>query len=109
MARITEMGMYLARLRDNAGIKQNELAKKVTWSPAVLSRVESGERAVSSEELNCILEAIGTDEALRFRETAGRDWRELQKPPLGHPDEVAAVDSGGGTAEHRRSFTQARH
>ena len=87
MANIGEMGKYLARLRENAGIKQNELAKKITWSPAVLSRVESGERAVSSEELNSVLQAIGTEEALRFRETAGRDWRELHKPPLGHPDE----------------------
>ena len=87
MANIGELGKYLARLRDNAGIKQNELAKKVTWSPAVLSRVESGERAVSSEELNSILEAIGTEDALEFRETTGREWRQLQKPPLGHPDE----------------------
>ena len=82
-----EMGKYLARLRDKAGLKQNELAKKVTLSPAVLSRVESGERVVSGDELSSILEAIGTEEALRFRETAGRDWRKSQKPPLGHPDE----------------------
>ncbi len=88
MNTVAETGKYLARLRDNAGIKQNELAKKVTWSPAVLSRVESGERAVSSEELNSILEAIGTEDALKFRETTGREWRELQKPPFGHPDEL---------------------
>ena len=83
----TEMGKYLAHLRDKAGLKQNELAQKVTWSPAVLSRVESGERAVSTDELNSILEAIGTEEARQFRETAGRVWRISQKPPLGHPDE----------------------
>ena len=82
-----EMGKYLAHLRDKAGLKQNELAQKVTWSPAVLSRVESGERAVSTEELTSILEAIGTEEARRFRETAGRVWRISQKPPLGHPNE----------------------
>lgn len=82
-----EMGKYLAHLRDKAGLKQNELAQKVTWSPAVLSRVESGGRDVSADELNSILEAIGTEEALRFRETAGRVWQKLQKPPFGHPDE----------------------
>ncbi len=59
-----EVGKYLARLRDKAGLKQNELAQKVTWSPAVLSRVESGERAVSSDELNSILKAIGTNKTL---------------------------------------------
>lgn len=87
MTTSTEAGRYLARLRDRAGLRQNELAQKVTWSPAVLSRVESGEREVSTDELNSILEAIGTEEALLFRETAGRDWHKLQKPPLGHPDE----------------------
>lgn len=29
--------IILAHLRDKAGLKQNELAQKVTWSPAVLS------------------------------------------------------------------------
>ena len=84
---ITEVGAYLARLREQAGFKQNELAQKVTWSPAVLSRVESGERALSPEELDSILEAIGTEEALGFKETSGRVWLHLPRPPLGHPDE----------------------
>ena len=83
----TEVGKYLALLRDKAGLKQNELAQKVTWSSAVLSRVESGERAVSTDELNSILDAIGTKEARQFQKTAGRIWQKLEKPPLGHPDE----------------------
>ena len=83
----TEVGKYLAHLRDKAGLKQNELAQKVTWSSAVLSRVESGERVVSTDELNSILDAIGTEEARQFRKTADRIWRKLEKPPLGHPSE----------------------
>ena len=82
-----EMGAYLARLRDRAKLKQNELASKVTWSPAVLSRVESGERPLSPEERDAILEAIGTEEALSFKETAKNVWEHLPRPPLGHPDE----------------------
>ena len=93
MTASTEIGKYLARLRDKAGLKQNELAQKVTWSPAVLSRVESGEREVSTDELNSILEAIGTEEARQFRETAGRVWKISQKPPLGHPDEQLLWES----------------
>ena len=83
-----EIGAYLARLRDKAGLKQNELAGKVTWSPAVLSRVESGERALSPDELDAILNVIGTEEALGFKETADRVWKHLPRPPLGHPDEA---------------------
>ena len=82
-----EIGAYLARLRDRAKLKQNELASKVTWSPAVLSRVESGERPLSPEERDAILEAIGTEEALSFKDTAKREWEHLPRPPLGHPDE----------------------
>lgn len=83
-----EIGAYLAHLRDKAGLKQNELAGKVTWSPAVLSRVESGERALSPDELDAILDAIGTEEALGFKTTADRVWEHLPRPPLGHPDEA---------------------
>lgn len=83
-----EIGAYLAHLRDKADLKQNELANKVTWSPAVLSRVESGERALSQEERDSILDAIGTEEAQRFKESFERPWQHLPRPPFGHPDEV---------------------
>ena len=86
-ATATETGAYLARLREKAGLKQNELASKVTWSPAVLSRVESGERPLSAEERDSILDAIGTEKALDFKETVERVWQHLDRPPLGHPDE----------------------
>lgn len=82
-----EIGNHLAHLRDKAGFSQKELAQKVTWSPAVLSRVESGERPVSQEELASILEAIGTEDALDFSETVGRIWHYIEKPILGHPAE----------------------
>ena len=87
-ATATEIGAYLARLREKAGLKQNELASKVTWSPAVLSRVESGERPLSAEERDSILDAIGTEEALDFKETVERVWQHLDRPPLGHPGEA---------------------
>ncbi len=84
---------YLARLRDEAGLKQNELAEKVGWSPTVLSRVESGERPVTSKERNLILEAIGTEKALEFKDTAGLEWRYIPKPPLGHPNQSMLWDT----------------
>ena len=87
MAAITQVGRYLALLRERAGLKQNELAQMVTWSPTVLSRVESGERTVSQDELVSILKAIGTEEAVSLAETSNRDWSHLPEPVLGHPDE----------------------
>lgn len=35
-----ELGSYLMNIRDRAGLKQAELARRVTWSQAVLSRIE---------------------------------------------------------------------
>lgn len=88
MTSSTKSWAYLAHLRDEAGVTQSEIAQKVGWSPAVLSRVESGERPLTTEERDAILEAIGTSEALQFRDTADRVWKHLPKPSLGHPDEA---------------------
>ena len=75
------------QVREAAGIKQGELARKVTWSSAVLSRVESGERELSPDELKTVMEAIGTPDALQLLEALQRDWREIPRPPLNHGDQ----------------------
>lgn len=82
-----ELGRCLAQVRERANIKQAELAKKVTWSPAVLSRAESGDRALAPEELDALLTAIGTPEATRLKVALNRSWKVLQRPGLDHPDQ----------------------
>ena len=90
-----EQGEYLTRLREEAGFNQIGLAKTMGWSAPFLSRVESGERAVSDGELREILTAIGSGDARRFIETSGREWRSLPKPPLGHPGEDILWEADG--------------
>ena len=90
-----ERGGYLARLREEAGFNQNELAKTIGWSAPLLSRVESGGRPVSDAEMREILNAIGSADALRFIATSGREWRSLPKPPLGHPSEDLLWEADG--------------
>lgn len=82
-----QLGHRLAQLRERTGTTQAELARKITWSQAVLSRIEAGERAISDEELTMLLEAIGTKEAADLAGILGRDWRHLPRPPLDHPDQ----------------------
>lgn len=82
-----ELGRHLNQVRERAGIKQAELARKITWSPAVLSRVESGDRALAPEELQTILDAIDTPDASRLREVLQRDWKILPRPALDHPEQ----------------------
>lgn len=81
-----EVGHRLAQLRERVGLKQADLARKVTWSQAVLSRVEAGDRAVSDDELSMLLAAIGTDDAAELAAVLARSWRHLPRPPLDHPD-----------------------
>src|SRR6266566_5564889 len=83
-----EIGRYLSSVRERAKIKQAELARKITWSPTVLSRVESGERAVAPDELETILDAIGTPEAKQLSEQIQRRWKVLPRPALDHPDQT---------------------
>lgn len=82
-----EIGKYLSQIRERAGIKQAELARRVTWSPAVLSRIESGERPLAEDELEAMLHAIGTPEAMKLSEILRRVWRVLPRPALDHPDQ----------------------
>ena len=82
-----ELGKYISGIRERANIKQAELARRITWSPAVLSRVESGDRTLASDELDQILSAIGTPEAAHLRTAMQRTWRVLPRPPLDHPDQ----------------------
>jgi transcriptional regulator with XRE-family HTH domain len=77
-----ELGRHLTYVRERAGLKQAELARKITWSPAVLSRIEGGERAVAPEELALLLDAIDTPEVAQLRKTLQREWRVLPRPSL---------------------------
>lgn len=101
MTEATELGAYIARLREQAGIKQNELARRLGWSPAVLSRVESGERELLAEERDQILLEIGTTEAIDLQTVMARKWDSLEPPPLGHPEQNLLWDADNALNELR--------
>jgi transcriptional regulator with XRE-family HTH domain len=81
-----ELGNYLTRIRERSGVKQAELAKKISWSPASLSRVESGDKELSHEELAVLTDGIGTEDALKVQSVLQRNWLIVNRPPLDHPD-----------------------
>jgi transcriptional regulator with XRE-family HTH domain len=81
-----EIGRHIATLREQAGLKQNELARKLEWSAAVLSRIESGERPISDDEIDTILKGINTPEAARVKTLLQRQWNVLPEPILADPD-----------------------
>ncbi|ANQ73282.1 MULTISPECIES: helix-turn-helix transcriptional regulator [Rhodococcus] len=88
-----QLGHRLTQLREQTGRKQGELAKQVTWSPAMLSRIEAGDRQISDEELSLLLAAIGTREATELAEALARDWSILPRPALDHSDQDLLWDA----------------
>lgn len=86
MNRDAAIGKHIANLRDHADLKQNELAKKLPWSAAVLSRIESGERPLTDDELDIILNGIGTPEALKLKDVLARNWQILPEAALDDAD-----------------------
>lgn len=106
-----EIGRHLAQLREKANLKQAELARKLTWSPAVLSRVEAGERPLAADELQTILAGIGTSDALRLSEILGREWHHLPRPALDHPDQELLWEAEMASDElsELRSSPDVRH
>lgn len=82
-----ELGSYLAQMRERAGIKQAELARLVAWSPAMLSRIENGDRPIEPHELDQLLDAISTPEAQQLKVVLSREWKVLNRPELDHPDQ----------------------
>jgi transcriptional regulator with XRE-family HTH domain len=81
-----EIGKEVVRLRELGGIRQAELAAKAGVSPAVLSRIETGDRLVSAEELKRIIRALGNKDAREVLVKCARNWTILERPPLDHPD-----------------------
>lgn len=87
------LGQRIAQLREAAGLKQAELARQVTWSQAVLSRIEAGERELNQDELNDLLDGIRTPEAAALKEMVTRHWQHLSAPPLDHADHALLWDA----------------
>jgi len=83
----SELGRHLLKVRERSGVKQTDLAKRVSLSPAVLSRIESGDRPVSLEEVQDILAQLATPEAADLAKALRRGWKVLPRPPLDHADQ----------------------
>lgn len=80
------VGRFVAKFREEAGLTQDQLASKVTASAAGISRIESGVKSVTDDELASILKAIGTPKAEEFGEFLQQEWDMLERPSFDHPN-----------------------
>lgn len=81
------IGRYIAKLRESAGMTQAQLSKMVTVSSATLSRIESGEKSATSDEIAALLEAIGPA-AAGLEEFLGQVWDQIERPLFDHPNRL---------------------
>ena len=82
----TDLGRELAALRIGADRKQSEVAAAMRVHASAVSRIETGTAPLDEETLNDYLDAINTDSARRFREVLQREWSEIPRPPVNHPN-----------------------
>src|SRR4051812_37252033 len=82
----------LVRLREQAGISQAELAKRLTNASASrISRIESGELSLSTEDAEQIADALGTSlgAAREFAEYLRETWSVIERPAFNHVSRTA--------------------
>jgi transcriptional regulator with XRE-family HTH domain len=67
-----EIGRYVARLREEQGLSQQQLAQRLDVHKSAVSRIEAGERGLTVDELAMVAELFGktADEILRKDEVA---------------------------------------
>ena len=83
------VGSYLAKLREAAGMTQAQLAQSVALSSATVSRIESGDKPPTTNEVDALLKAIGTEAAAQFAEFLHQEWDQLPQPAFDHPNRAA--------------------
>jgi transcriptional regulator with XRE-family HTH domain len=88
------VGAELARLRLNAGLKQARVAEMLGVDTSRVSRIETGELPVDTEEVIKIAESIGTDEAKDYAVFAKEDWGSFPKPSFWHPSRKELRQAG---------------
>ena len=101
-ALLDSIGDRLREERVKAGISQRELARRLGLSPSLISQLESGQSRPSVGTLYSIVTELGVslDHVIRgsdFPDSNGPDGgRTLERSPVVHPGERAAIDLDSG-------------
>src|SRR6266481_1983236 len=74
----------LIALRADANLSQTELAKRLSFTASRVSRLESGETALTTEDAQQLAEAIGTAKAKEFADYVRQNWEILENPGFDH-------------------------
>lgn len=83
------VGRHLVAIREDASMTQAQLADKVGFSAASISRIETGDKPIYPDELAAIIKAVGTTKAKQLDEYLKQNWDELDLPSFDHPNRLS--------------------
>jgi transcriptional regulator with XRE-family HTH domain len=95
----TELGRVVRRLRDEHSLTLADVASRSDISPAMLSRLETGQTSPSLETLVALAGALGVRPSLLLRDL-GDDDEAAQHVPAGHGMEVVRRGTKRGHTYH---------
>ena len=95
----TELGRVVRRLRDEHSLTLTDVASRADISPAMLSRLETGQTSPSLETLVSLAGALGVRPSLRLRDLGETD-ETAQHVKAGHGMEVVRRGTRRGHTYH---------
>ena len=81
----TKFSDTISEIRKQAGLKQSEVANKLTVDSSRISRIEGGDISITFSEAEEILNAINTEYANTYLKYLKQNWEILEKPSFNHP------------------------
>ena len=81
-----EIGAVAAKAREEAGLTQKEMAKRLDVHQSQISRLESEDGNAETKDFDKYLRALGSERALKLADLLKVRWKHLPRPTLKHPD-----------------------
>ena len=78
-------GQVLAKLREEAGMSQKQVSKKMGVSASTVQRMETEASGLMGAEVNNFLKALSTENAKEAQAYFRQTWKKLSKPTFFHP------------------------
>ena len=88
----TDIGPAAAKVREEAGVTQKEMAERLNVHQSQISRLESKDSSAKIEDFRKYLQALGSNRALKLERILKVKWSHLSRPSLKHPDQEALVE-----------------
>ena len=81
---VMKTGKMLARVREDSGVSQKELAKKMGFSPSRVSRMED-QVSLDQVEIDKFLDTINTPTSKAAKKHITQQWKYIDKPDFFNP------------------------